>query len=118
MLEDIVEKMSAYIHVGIRHTLMVNIYLPESLQLGTEVNMLYRVISLLDVQDTWNLVHSIYMSTVFYQGTQWRERRENEVELERFFLFFSKSYLARPFLYLGKFSYRTTRERRISRCKK
>ena len=68
-----------------------HIYLPEYLQLGTEVNMLaYRVLTARCAGYLEFGTLDLHVNRL-HQGTQWRERRENEVELERFFRSFQKT---------------------------
>ena len=77
-----------------------HIYLPESLQLGTEVNMLaYRVLTARCAGYLEFGTLDLYVNRL-HQGMEWRERRENEVELERFFRSFQNHVLARDLFFI------------------
>ena len=77
-----------------------HIYLPESLQLGKEVNMLaYRVLTARCAGYLEFGTLDLHVNRL-KKGTQWRERRENEVELERFFRSFPNHVLARDLFFI------------------
>ena len=109
LLEDIVEDVRIYPCGDKAYTDGQHI-LPESLQLGTEVNMLATVLT---ARCAGYLGWHTDLCRRLQQGTQWKAKK-NEVD-RRFFRSFQNHVLARDLSFLVHVS--NNRERRISRVK-